>query len=100
MQNDAPEPRPWYSRPFRRPLYDKSEKEFEVLRIDYTFDKNSRKLICKAYWYHHRYYRTLRSALDAVRDFRNSWYDKVLYDIDPKALIIRRYKAVRRHDKP
>lgn len=98
----------------RRASYDHSTKEFEVLRITYRWDKYGRKLSNKPNWHHYRYYKTLNSALNAVRDFRNSWYDKVYRDypamdvgieneqkyphIKP-TITIRRYKAVRR-DEP
>ena len=94
---------------------DKSTKEFEVLRITYQWDKYGRKLSSEPYWHHYKYYKTLNSALDAVRDFRNSWYDKVYYDypamttgienekeyphITP-TITIHRYKAARRDDFP
>ena len=64
----------------RRASYDQSTKEFEVLRITYRWDKYGRKLSNEPKWHHYKYYKTLNSALDAVRDFRNSWYDKVYYD--------------------
>ena len=99
----------------RRASYDQSTKEFEVLRITYSWDKYTRKLSNEPKWHHYKYYKTLNSALDAVRDFRNSWYDKAYYDypalgggieheqkyphITP-TITIHRYKAVRRDDLP
>ena len=91
------------------------EKEFEVLRITYSWDKYTRKLSNEPKWHHYKYYKTLNSALDAVRDFRNSWYDKAYYDypalcggieqeqkyphIKP-TITIHRYKVARRDDLP
>jgi hypothetical protein len=55
-------------------------KKFEVLRKSYRWDKYSRNLINEPKWYHYKYYKTLDSAMDAVKDFRNSLYDKAYYD--------------------
>lgn len=63
-----------------KPHYDKSTKQFEILRITYVWDKYSRKLKNNPTWHHWKYYTTLKSALDAVRDFRNSLHDKIYYD--------------------
>ena len=95
----------------KRPHWDTSTKEFEVLRRTYVWHKYTRKLMYNEGWQHHKYYKTMRAALDAVRDFRNSWYDKRYYDypamgggkeaeeaypdIEPR-ITIYRYKAVRR----
>ena len=99
----------------RRASYDQSTKEFEVLRITYSWDKYTRKLSNEPKWHHYKYYKTLNSALDAVRDFRNSWYDKAYYDYPAlgggieheqkyphlkPTITIHRYKAVRRDDLP
>ena len=98
-----------------RASYDTSTKEFEVIRITYSWYKYTRKLMHKPAWEHYRYYKTISAALDAIKEFRNSWYDKVFYDypamltgienekryphIKP-TLTIYRYKAVRRDDLP
>lgn len=99
----------------RRASYDQSTKEFEVLRITYRWDKYTRKLSNEPKWHHYKYYKTLNSALDAVKDFRNSWYDKAYYDYPAlgkgieneekyphlkPTITIHRYKAVRRDDLP
>lgn len=99
----------------RRASYDQSTKEFEVLRITYRWDKYTRKLSNEPKWHHYKYYKTLNSALDAVKDFRNSWYDKAYYDYPSlgkgieneekyphlkPTITIHRYKAVRRDDLP
>jgi hypothetical protein len=99
----------------RRAYYDKSTKEFEVLRITYRWDKYGRKLSNEPKWHHYRYYKTLNSALDAIKDIRNSRYDKAYYDypamnggieherkyphIKP-TITIHRYKIARRDDLP
>jgi hypothetical protein len=91
--------------------YDNSTKEFEVLQITYRWDKYTRKLINDPRWKHYKYYKTLKSALDAVKDFRKSIYDKIYYDypamgggienekkypnIKPN-ITINRYKAIKR----
>ena len=99
----------------RRASYDQSTKEFEVLRITYSWDKYTRKLSNEPKWHHYKYYKTLNTALDAVKDFRNSWYDKAYYDYPAlgggieheqkyphlkPTITIHRYKAVRRDDLP
>lgn len=97
----------------RRPTYDKSTKEFEVLIITYRWDKYTRKLKNEPIWQHYRYYKTLNAALDAVKDFRNSSSDKAYYDypalgggiehekkyphIRP-TITINRYKAISRNN--
>jgi hypothetical protein len=45
-----------------RASYDKSTKEFEVLRITYRWDKYGRKLSNEPKWHHYKYYKTLNSA--------------------------------------
>ena len=81
--------------------------------ITYRWDKYARKLINEPKWSHYKYYKTLTSALDAVRDYRNSWSDKVYYDYPAMTIgienekkypqfkptiMIRRYKVARRDD--
>lgn len=102
-------------RPFKikRSPFKTSEKEFEVLKIEYRWDKYTRKLIQEPEWFHFKYYNTLEAAQDAVRDFRNSWYDKVYRDYPAMTIgvenekkyphirptiTINRYKVARRDD--
>lgn len=93
-----------------KPTWDKSTKEYEVLVKEYKFDKYSRKIKNKPEWKHQKYYKTLDSALDATKDFRNSKYDKLYYDypamgnirneeLFPKlkpTITIKRYKTIHR----
>jgi len=96
--------------PYRN-SYDFSTKEFEVLRITYSWFKYDRVLNNIPTWNHYKYYKNAAAAYDAVRDFRRSWYDKAYYDypalnngveneikyphIKPTITIFR-YKVVRR----
>ena len=97
----------------KRSPFKTSEKEFEVLMIQYRWDKYTRKLIQEPEWFHFKYYNTLEAAQDAVRDFRNSWYDKAYRDYPAMTIgvenekkyphirptiTINRYKAARRDD--
>ncbi len=93
-----------------RPKYDNSTKEFEVLYKHYVFDKYTRKLDKEYPWRHYRYYKTLQSAKDAIRDFRNSISDKLHRDYPAMGNVenekkyphikpvinIKRYKIIRR----
>lgn len=55
-------------------------KEFEILHIHYVFDKYTRLLINFPQWKHRKYYKTHNSAMNAIIDLRNSWYNKTYYD--------------------
>lgn len=88
--------------------WDKSTKEYEVLAIEYKYDKYSRKLRFKPKWSHLKYYKTLESALDAVKDFRKSKYDEYYYDYPHNekeyphlkpTITIKRYKVIKRELK-
>lgn len=97
----------------KRSSFKTSKKEFEVLNIEYKWDKYTKELLQEPIWKHLKYYTTLEAAQDAVRDFRNSWYDKAYRDYPALAggvenekkyphirptITINRYKATRRDD--
>lgn len=63
-----------------RAKYDFSTKPFEVLCKEYRFDKYSRMIKNEPKWRHYKYYQTFEGANDAIKAFRNSWYDKVYRD--------------------
>lgn len=87
--------------------YDKSTKEYEVLMIHYKFDKYRRVLINSPKWVHYKYYKTIDSCLDALKDLRTSIYDgayynypsieqeKKYFNIKP-SINIKRYKFIKR----
>ena len=64
----------------RRSPNDHSTKPFEILERRYVFDKYKRKIWINEGWKHYKYYNTLQSALDAIRDIRHSYIDKAYYD--------------------
>lgn len=74
---------------------DTSSKPYEVQRAEYVFDKESRKLINIPQWHHFKYYNSEETANDAVRDFRNSRYDKRFKD-DKEKITIARYRVSER----
>jgi hypothetical protein len=94
------------------PKYDTSTKEFEVQRIQYKYDKYTRKRLGVPKWKHFKYYRSLQGATDALRDLRRSFYDAAYYDypamgnpldealyphIKP-TITINRYRAIKRFE--
>lgn len=78
---------------------DISTKEYEVLYKYYIFDLTTRKKSTAVWnWQHRKYYKTMESALQAVRDLRNNSYTS-RWEGNGKVYITR-YKAVRRWDMP
>jgi len=63
-----------------RAKYDFSTKPFEILCKSYRFDKYTRQLKNAPEWQHYKYYKKLEGADDAIKAFRNSWYDIVYRD--------------------
>lgn len=94
----------------KRNHWDKSKKEFEVLVIEYTFEKYTRVLRFEPKWRHYRYYKTLEAAEMALMVFRkkDSYCDYPSFgrgkevegqypNIKP-TINISRFKACRRDD--
>ena len=63
-----------------RAKFDFSKKPFEILCKSYRFDKYTRQLMNTPEWLHNKYYKKLEGAEDAIKAFRNSWYDMVYRD--------------------
>jgi hypothetical protein len=78
--------------------YDKSIKPFEIITKEYIFDKSSRILKRKPYWRHYRYYKTFLDAENAIKDIRNSFYDKWMKDNMEENIFLFRY-AIRQRSK-
>ena len=68
------EKRPYISHPINHRTWDNSTKEFEIDVKVYRWNKATRELECEPKWRHHRYYKTLEGAKDALRAFRRSSY--------------------------
>lgn len=49
------------------------DKEYEILRKEYVFDKYQRKLMYEPYWRHYKYYKTYNSAQNAIIDIRKNY---------------------------
>jgi hypothetical protein len=87
-----------------KPSYDTSTKPYEILRIEYVFDKYTRKLFYgNGQWPHFKYYKTAQGAQDAITAFRQRarWdtpgaaNESKYPDIKPR-IYLYRYKMIKR----
>lgn len=54
--------------------------QYQVEKITYKWNKYTREIRNRQKWKVYRKYKTLQAAQNALKDLRNSPYDKLLYD--------------------
>lgn len=81
--------------------YTDSYKEYDIQVKWYTYDKFTRKLEYRPTWMHWKFYKSLQSATDAIRDHRRilpKYEGRREYGNGTKEeyITIRRYRIVKR----